>query len=276
MLNSLLSFCVFLLCSFVASGCPDCEGHRIDTVLLKSQIIGNDIEMMRNMAFDQAISLAGNARMIAAVKEADFKEADREKIANILNNFESARKSAFFTILDSEGQVIFRSSRPEQWGDSQAHLRSVGEVLTTKKPCVFFDSTVVSRLTIRAGAPIFDEAGEMIGIVTNGFRLDTNDWVDEMQRRLGNDLAITVFHGNERVASTVRINANERADERAIGTVLDNPLVVKTVLDDMVQFIGDAIVRGTAMKVLYAPIYNEGDSKAIGMFFIGMPQQRRR
>ena len=147
-------------------------------VLLEAKFVELDIQAMRNQATDQALSLSSDYRMIRAVKA-----LDREAIQRIINNFEAERKSTFFTILDAEGNVIFRTNNPAEFGDPQTHLRSVSHVIATKKYCVFYDSTRLARVSIRAGAPIFDEDGTFIGIVTNGFRLDINDFVDEMQSK---------------------------------------------------------------------------------------------
>ena len=235
-------------------------------VLLEAKFVELDIQAMRNQATDQALSLSSDYRMIRAVKA-----LDREAIQRIINNFEAERKSTFFTILDAEGNVIFRTNNPAEFGDPQTHLRSVSHVIATKKYCVFYDSTRLARVSIRAGAPIFDEDGTFIGIVTNGFRLDTNEFVDNMQKMIDGDVAITIFHRDERVATTLR--TSEGSNERAIGTKLDNPEIENTVLVRREQLTGNFPVRGRPMKVVYSPIYNEGDREALGMIFVGIPME---
>ena len=233
-------------------------------VSVESKFVENDIELKLELAVDQANSLARCHQMIAAVKE-----VNREEIQRIINEFRSMRKSTFFTILDAEGNVMFRTNRPEQFGDSQTNLRSVSHVLATRTYCVFYDSTPNARMSIRAGAPIFDEDGTFIGIVTNGFRLDINDFVDEMQSLLGEGVTITVFHRDERVATTLR--AAEGSEERATGTRLNNSEIYNAVLANREIYPGTAFVQDRPMRVVYKPLYNEGDREALGMFSIAIP-----
>ena len=214
-----------------------------------------DLEAKKSMALDQVGSLASSAAMVTALKE-----GNREGVRNAVVNFNSRRKCTFFTILDAEGNVVFRTNRPEQFGDSQRNMHTVSEVLTRRRSIVQYESTPNSPLSIRAGAPVFDENGQIIGAVTGGFRLDTNEWVDEIQTTYGVDC--TVFYGETRVATTIR---REGTDERATGTPLNNPTIHNRVFNDRQVAIDIVRVQGIPMKVAYAPLFNEGNRDPIGM-----------
>jgi methyl-accepting chemotaxis protein len=253
---------LFLLVTIViGTGCTRAEDAAVEKIHILANSLEHNVGMLRVIASDQVNGLAKRGDLLAAIKEENNK-----KIAEILADFESLLKCDFFTILDSEGKTIFRTSRPEQFGDFQIHMRLVSEVLAKKMPRVFFESTAGIPMMIRAAAPVLDENGNLLGIVTGGFRLDTSEWVDQMKELY--DAEFTVFAGDTRVATTVR---REGTDERAIGTSLHNPMVFENVFDKRVRVIVPVTVVGVLLKVCYIPIFNEGDDKVLGMFFIAIP-----
>ena len=240
------------------------------------QSIDSDLTTRRILAADQANGLAKNIDLIAAikaVKESDTKEIEDENrkiIHDIIEKFESARKCDFFTILCPEGKVIYRSNRPTVAGDF-LDLRSSRETLVNKKACVFFESTASIRLAIRAAAPAFDENGEFFAVVTGGFRLDTDDWVDEMKQWLNADC--TIFLGDLRIATT--LTDPENPEKRITDTKLDNPRILDTVLGKQETITDELPVLGVPMKVFYAPLF-DANEKTMGMVFAGIPMERQR
>ena len=241
--------------------------EKIQTV---ANSINQEVAVMRVMASDQVNGLAQRADMVAATKEAATPEG-REQVLDVFTKFESGHKCDFFTLLDMEGKVVYRSANPKKAGDALINeLRSAQETLKTKKSCVYFESTPGIPLAIRAAAPVFDETGKMLGILTGGFRLDAINWVDEMQTRY--NVHCTTFLGDKRIATTIR---KENSDDRAIGTELNNPKISEPVLDKRETVITETKVLDKPMKVFYSPIVNEGDEKVMGMVFAGIPMERQ-
>ena len=230
-----------------------------------SNNIKHEIHMLRVIASDQVDGLATNGKMIAALKA-----GDREQVQDILNKTQSDRKCTFYTITDAERKVFFRTSRPNDFGDMQNDLRSVQYVFATKTHCIFFESTERVKVAIRAASPVFDEQGNFIGVISGGFRMDDNDWVDQLQKRHG--VQCTTFLDKERVATTVR---KAGTDERAVGTKLTRDDIYETVFHRKEDVIDQAVVVDELMKVFYSPIYNEGDGKVLGMIFAGIPMKRQ-
>ena len=236
-------------------------------ILAISQNVEYEILSMKDIASDQVNGMTQNHDLIAAIKE-----TDREKIGDIVAKFESRRRCDFFTILDTEGNVVYRSNNPAKFGDPLINeLKSAKVTLATKKPCVFFESTQSIRIAIRAAAPVFDTNGDLLAVLTGGFRLDTLGWVDGIQQRL--NAHCTVFLGDERIATTVP--SPKDPGQRAIGTKLNNPEIYDTVMVKREVKVGEAVVVGTQMKVYYAPIYNEEDTETMGMVFAGIPMERQ-
>ena len=234
-----------------------------------SRSFDRDIVMLRDVAIDQVSGIAQSARMVATLSEGtSASEETHNEIRDFIENFQSAQRCTFFTILDRDGNVVFRTNSPADYKDSQMHLRSVNEALTQRKFGVSFESTTNSPLSIRAAAPVFDENGTVVGVVTGGFRLDTNEWVDSMQELYG--IECTVFIGDTRIATTVR---RAGTDERATGTPLNNPRIENRVFDEKMPYYGEAVVLGQPMQAVYKPIRDEGSDEVVGMFFIGLSQQ---
>ncbi|MCL2006047.1 MAG: methyl-accepting chemotaxis protein [Planctomycetaceae bacterium] len=232
-----------------------------------SQSIERDIITKQTIAADQVNGLSKNIDMIAAVQD-----EDRDKIHEIVRDFASNRKCDFFTILCPQGNVIYRSNNPARFGDPLVNdLRSARETLATRRPCVFFESTESIKLAIRAASPVFDGDGNLLAVLTGGFRLDLDYWVDEMQRL--SDAACSVFLGDERIATTLR--RPDKPDERAVGTKLDNPEVYNKVFRNREVEFREVPVLGVNMKAYYAPVFNEGDRETMGMLFAGIPTARQ-
>ena len=233
-----------------------------------AECLNYDITLQRTIAADQVNSIAKSALMIAALKE-----QDQAKISDIITRFQSEQKCTFFTILDANANVIYRTNDPTKFGDSQTYLRSVREALVQQETriyyeSIYYESTLLSPVSIRAAVPVFDENGTVIGAVTGGFRLDSDAWVDHVQKLYG--VECTVFAGEERVATTVK---NPETGKRAIGTPLDNPKVHEVVFKKKETYFGECKVLGKPMKAFYKPLHNDGDDKVFGMLFIGIPRQ---
>jgi len=215
------------------------------------------------IASNQVKAIAERVDMIEAIKE-----GNREKVQSIITNFETEQRCSFFTILDAEGKVFFRTSNPAQFGDSLADLRGFREATAKKTSNVYYESTKNLPLSMRAAVPIFDENKNIIGVATGGYRLDTEEWVDQIKNLY--NVECTVFVGDTRAATTVR---KAGTDERAVGTPLNNPKIHDVVLVQRKPYNGEATVVGRLMKVCYEPVYNEGDDKVLGMFFLGISME---
>jgi len=242
--------------------------------------VEREIRSMKNQASNQANVLAGHWDIVAVLKEiAQEKEGEalldtgkkrRERIHNIFKQYDPAgQKCSSFTVYSPQGNVVFRTSNPAKSGDSHTFLRGLSETLATKKPCVYIESTELIPLAIRATSPVRDENGDLIGVVNGTYSLvDNNEFVDRMAQQF--HVECTVFLGDERKATTVR---NEK-NERTVGTKLNNPKIYDRVYKERKTYYGHNIpVAGRLMEVSYAPLFNEGDDKVLGIVFIGIPTE---
>jgi methyl-accepting chemotaxis protein len=165
----------------------------------------------------------------------------------------------FCTVTDTEGLVLARSHEPDRFGDSIASQTNVTSALSGKGLTAIEPGTAV-RLSIRSGMPVYDDAKQIIGVVSVGYRLDTESFVDSLKALLRCEA--TVFLGDERISTTVL----QEDGTRAIGTTAAQN-VSETVLAGN-TYSGQAQVVGEAALTKYTPIYGP-DSKVLGMLFIG-------
>jgi methyl-accepting chemotaxis protein len=104
--------------------------------------------------------------------------------------------------------------------------------------------------------------GRVIGVVSTGTNLSaTNAFVDGIKKSFG--IECTIFKGDERVSTTL-----ERDGKRLVGTKMDNPQVIETVLQKGQQFLNSNKIAGKNYNTAYWPIIGV-DGKVGGMFFIG-------
>jgi len=250
-------------------------------ILADSSSVEREVLSMKAMAADQVRSLAGRGDMTTVLKEVVLggeEEAGqtigkerRDRIHKIFNDFQTeGRKCPFFAVYDSQGNLVFQINDLGAFGDSMTHLRCLRETLEKGESRAYFGATAQKTVIIRANSPVIDEDGTLIGAVSAGYCLvDNNEFVDRIAQLYG--AHCTVFHGEERVATTVR---DQKTNERLTGTKLNNPKIYDHVFKEKKTFVnadGKTFVGGRPMAVSYAPLFNEWDNHVEGMVFIGVP-----
>ncbi len=231
-----------------------------DSIRRTAKAVKHEMTVFQDYALEQIQSLAARKDIVEAVNA-----KDRDAIFQVFDRFQSRNKCQFFTVVDEEGKVLARTNNRAKFGDSQLHLKTVKDVLDGKGGCVYFERTSFAPVSIRAAAPIFGDQGQILGVMSGGFRLDSDTWVDHIKEML--DVDCTVFNGEERAATTLL-----KDGKRAAGTPLNNPVVKAAVFDRREDFIPEqpVMVLGNPMKVFYSPILGP-DGKTFGIMFAGIP-----
>ena len=94
-----------------------------------------------------------------------------------------------------------------------------------------------------------------------GYDLGANEFVDGIKQRLGAEA--TVFAGNTRIATTIMQNG-----QRAVGTPMDNAVVLDRVLSQKQTFTGRNTILGAEYDTVYWPLLTP-TGEAVGMLFLG-------
>ncbi|TVR00726.1 MAG: HAMP domain-containing protein [Desulfovibrionales bacterium] len=167
----------------------------------------------------------------------------------------------FITLSDRNGNVVARG-HSEQFGDSVMNQRNVQRALRGEAT-VGIESGTVIKFSLRAGYPV-KMGGRVIGAITPGLDLGSFDFVDDVKRRFG--VEATVFEGDTRLATTIM-----RDGQRVVGTRMDNPAVLATVIQQRQVFFDRNHILGRNYDTAYWPLVNAAGDVG-GMFFIGIPR----
>ena len=168
--------------------------------------------------------------------------------------------SDFMTVTDERGVVIGRGHSTKH-GDSVTNQETV--VMALKgKPAVAVVAGTEVPFTIRASYPVHHD-GKLVGSVSIGTSLVTPAYLDWLKKLSG--VNVTIFKGDTRVMTTI---VNE--GKRAVGTKLQSPEILKTVLERGEIAYSHNNILGIDYNSAYWPV-KDANGKIIGMWFVGMP-----
>jgi hypothetical protein len=163
------------------------------------------------------------------------------------------------TIADPAGKVIGRG-HSDKLGDSVLSQVNVAKARLGEATSGIEEGTVI-KFSVRAGQPI-RRGNQLVGTVTAGVDLSSDTkFVDRIKETMG--VECTIFHADTRASTTI-----EKDGKRAIGTKMDNPVVVQTVLRDGKTFISTNRILGREYYTAYWPL-RDAEGKVVGMLFIG-------
>jgi methyl-accepting chemotaxis protein len=219
-----------------------------------SKVVEDTLNSLKDRVAIVASFLADNAEVKAAVKEgkSDF-------LRNLTKDILKNQPGILITIADKNGNVLARG-HSDQKGDSVLNQVNVKKALAGEVSTGVEEGTVV-KLSLRAGHPVKAE-GEIVGSITVGLNLSSDSsFVDKIKKLL--DVECTVFHGDTRVSTTIL-----KDGQRAVGTKMDNPRVIDTVLQKGQIFHNENKIMGKLYDTVYWPLTGV-DGKVAGMLFIG-------
>lgn len=222
----------------------------------KAVVLNNDLEDMKVKALNTTKWLESSARLVSALQNKD-RQGALELGQLALTSF----GMDYLVITDKEGNVFIRAHEPDKFGDSIASQINIQKALRGEKSAGIEEGAVV-KYSIRAGTPLKDKDGNIIGAVSLGYVLSNNDFVDKQKKIFNSD--VTVFGGNERIATTIE----DSNGNRIIGTKIENQNIIDTVLKNGKTYYGEATISGSKYVATYMPIIDVS-GKSTGMLFIG-------
>jgi len=192
--------------------------------------------------------------------EAAMLAGDSARLAALARSLMQDTHADFLTLTDAQGKVLARG-HSDKTGDSVMDQQTVQSALRGQAGAGIVSGTVVP-FSIRAGAPVMD-GGRIIGSVAIGCSLVQERFVDDIKAFTG--LEVTIFKESTRAMTTI-VNAGKRA----VGTTMDNPRVIETVLRGGQSFLARNTILGKDYQTAYWPV-RDMQGANIGMWFIGMP-----
>jgi len=260
--------CVALVCA-AAVGLVGLLG--LSSLSLKS--IKSEIELAHGVATstfdDQGVAAAYASELaaensdfieaLAACRDSAGAEKGRAKLLNIAGLLARNAGVDFMTIANDKGVVVARTHELLNYGDNILNQTNIKKALEGKQYTTIESGTAV-KMSVRSGTPVY-HGDTLIGVVSAGFRFDTNNLVDKVKKMCHTEA--TIFLGDTRISTTVM---NDKG-ERNVGTKASEA-VAKVVLGGS-DYVGRARVAGKPMYTHYSPIRNT-EGAVVGMLFSGM------
>ena len=235
----LLGLVVAVVCIVLSSAAfkKQYQESVVNYLNLTDQLLEDDFVKLEHAAN----ALAMNSEVIQAIQRED---------APTLRRFGRDAMKLFridsVTITDDK-TVILGRGHSEQIGDKQ-RTESVRVALNTGKLSHGLEEGNTIKYSLRAAAPVVAN-NRIIGAVQTGNAIITSSaFVDRVKSTLGAEC--TIFQDDTRVSTTI-MNAD---GNRAAGTKLDNPDILKTVLKDGKPFYGENVILGKKHVTGYAPL----------------------
>jgi methyl-accepting chemotaxis protein len=226
-------------------------------IKIKADMIQRYMDYLKDTAVIIAAVVAERPDLVSAVGT-----GDTAAVQSIARGYVKSRQVSVLTIGDKAGNVIGRG-HSDKTGDSVMNQGNVQKSLAGQASSGIEEGTVV-KFSLRAGNPV--QSGNLvIGSVTAGYDLSSEAFVDEVKAKFG--VECTMFQGDTRVSTTI-----VRDGKRVIGTKMDNPQVLETVLKKGEIFLNVNKILGKSYDTAYWPI-KDVNGKIIGMFFIGKDRE---
>jgi methyl-accepting chemotaxis protein len=224
----------------------------------KMELISVEIQRTLNDLLDRVKRHAASFSTRPDLAEA-VERKDSKLLQKLGKDLMTDNRLDVLTIVDTEGKVIARG-HSEKTGDSIGYQINVKRALAGEVSGGIEEGTVV-KFSLRAGAPVKIN-GLIVGTISTGIDLTaTSAFVDEVKKRF--DVECTIFKNDERVSTTL-----EKDGKRVIGTKMDNPKVIETVLRNGKKYLNRNTINGKDYDTAYWPIMG-ADAKIAGMLFIG-------
>ena len=222
----------------------------------KSKSLEYIIEQKKSMAINAVKWFEDSDELIKAINE------------NNKNNIIQLGKQAmsyfgldYWIVTDIKGNVIARAHEPDNFGDSIANQVNIQKALKGESSVGIEEGAVV-KLSIRAGCPIKDQQGQIVGVISTGYVL-ADKFVDEVNKTLSCD--ITIFNGIEQAGTTLMDNG-----KRITGTKLNDTEIQESVLNSGNATSKLMVISGKNYYSMYSPLLDV-NNKIIGMCFVGVP-----
>ncbi len=257
-LNILLFVVVVLLIYFSVN--RQLNNYFDNTIRTQARFIQGEMERLQQTALQAGEWFENSARLAAALEN-----NDRRAALELGQTAMRAFDLHYFVVTDLEGNVLVRGHAPDNYGDNISNQRNVQLSLQGRRSVGIEEGTVV-RLSIRAGTPLRDQDGNVIGAISTGFVFDDTRFVDNIKDAI--DSEVTIFLGNTRYQTTI----TDQRGQRIVGTALGIPEIENQVLRQRQTYFGDSRIQGEPFKAAYMPLIDL-NNEAIGMIFCGTSMQ---
>lgn len=223
--------------------------------------VRNLLDIYKESALAQAQTLSRNPQIIEAAKA-----KDTEKLFQVTTKLMKNGNLDYMVITDPRGFAIIRTHEPgkiPKADDSIANQMNVAEAIKGK-PFVGIEEGKVVKLSVRAGAPLYDESGTLVGVLSTGYVVSRNEIADTAKSLFGTEIAL--FLSDEAVASTFTGGDGARIAEKKE----ELSPVTREALDKQAVAVGETSIGQRAYLSAYGPLIG-ANGKVIGMIESAVP-----
>ncbi|MDU2063888.1 MAG: methyl-accepting chemotaxis protein [Sporomusaceae bacterium] len=231
----------------------DMEKDYEQQVVLGMEGLNSVLDEYKEKVTNYGVILAQQPQIIEAVEK-----KDAAALRQLITPIAKSAKFDSVTISDEQGIVIARTHDTKA-GDSVFNQNNVKLALSGTVSALVEPGTVVP-LSVRAGVPVKNSAGKIVGVITPGYDANREEIVDRVKTMFHVDN--TIFLGDQRISTTI-INEGKRV----IGTKLSEK-VASIVLKEGKVYKGRAEILGKDYITAYMPLVGQ-DQKVIGVLFAG-------
>jgi len=246
--------CIAVLVSSILLFRRELNNAMQDKIDVAVNVVNSEINDLSNKAYLAAIAISKNPDLIEAIVN-----NDHEKIVYMAFALHDIAPIDYSTILDTNGIVLIRTHEPDLYGDSMAHIPHIKSAIAEKTEAYIIQGVTI-QLGVSVGAPIYDDNMNFIGIVSLGFRLDNQDFVEKLNTLTGCE--ISFFKNDERVSTTI---LNEDGTY-IIGTKADEAISNRVLSGE--TFYDRIQIFGRDVLAHYSPLYGINNT-IVGMVFVG-------
>ena len=183
------------------------------------------------------------------------REGDRTQLEEIISSFSDSSDVELFAFTDRNGVVLPGGGYSIDAGTDIREHTGVADALAGREGLTY-EPLGDMGYAVAYSFPVRDSDGSLLGAAVSAYDLTTGSFVELMKD--GFDVECTVFHGGERMETTLAVGAGSR---------LDNTAILHEVLDEHNIFVGRNRVDGIAYLSVYEPLKSDrGD--VTGMLFI--------
>ncbi|MDR2600249.1 MAG: cache domain-containing protein [Oscillospiraceae bacterium] len=214
----------------------------------------NEINTMLNNARTAVIAISNNVELIDAIEE-----ENRYRILYLANEFQNIAHVDAIMVTETNGTVIARTHQPDAYGDNISDMIHIKAAMEERIQESLIIGRVIVNIGAFAGAPVYNNDGDFIAIVSIGHRFDTQDFVYKLQNLTGCEAS--VFLDGKRISTTLK----EENGEYAIGSELDEYIL--DIVNSGERYTGFISILGATLLTTYSPLI-DSDGNVIGILAI--------
>ncbi|MCL2663772.1 MAG: methyl-accepting chemotaxis protein [Oscillospiraceae bacterium] len=218
-----------------------------------NNILIQTVENLKSEAFNTARIISRSYTVIDAIQDNDLNSM-KEALVAYGDNVDAV------TLVDANGIVLMRSHN-DVTGDNVRNQPALAAALSTGEGVAIIERAAGGGLFTQGSAAIYSHEGVLLGAVTAGHDLSSNEYVDEV-KELG-DCEVTIFDGRVRMSTTI-IGAD---GNRVIGTEIGEA-IGNSVLNQQQKVTARIELFGHTYQAFYSPLIV--DNEAIGILFTGI------